>query len=220
MYASWRKAKACSSGRRSAWRSRRAGANAKANRAGMSGSPCSPPSAWVMRCACEPAARTYTDSRAYHRRTNGRSLRHFAQCGQHGLPANSVISCRDVNRQHREVRIGLSVGLQGVEERLRSCPCRECILVWVAGCIKLPRELLRQGASDKSPQQIASGDRCGHFGTGKEGCNVTKHKRGLLIIKHDAEYFGRKSAGPWCGAFAGAAEVSRAARSSATGASG
>ena len=46
--------------------------------------------------------------------------------------------------------------MQGVEERLRSCPCRECILVWVAGCIKLLRELLRQGASDKSPQQIAN----------------------------------------------------------------
>ena len=52
MYASSRKAKACSSGRRSACKSRRAGANAKAKRAGMRGSPCSPPSAWVMRCAC------------------------------------------------------------------------------------------------------------------------------------------------------------------------
>ena len=45
-------------------------------------------------------------------------------------------------RQDREVRIGLSLGLQGVHERLRSCPRGECILVWVACCIKLLRELL------------------------------------------------------------------------------
>ena len=65
-----------------------------------------------------------------HKWHQGRSLRDLAQCGQHGLPANSVISRRDVNGQDREVRIGLSLGLQGVHERLRSCPSRVESAYW------------------------------------------------------------------------------------------
>ena len=149
-----------------------------------------------------------------HKRHQGRSLRHLAQCRQHGLPASRVIRRRDVNGQDREVGVGLSLGLQGVHERLRSCPRGECIQVWVASCIKLLRELLSQGAGDQSPQQIAhnkpagasrrlaksnkssqgncSGDRCRHLSSGEEGGAI----RPCI------------SASPRCGAFACVAEVS------------
>ena len=47
------------------------------------------------------------------------------------------------------MRVGLSLGLQCVQERLRSYPRGRCILVSVESRIKLLRELLSQGAGDK-----------------------------------------------------------------------
>ena len=95
-----------------------------------------------------------------------------------------------------EAGVGLSLGLQGVHERLRSCPRGEGVLVRVASSIKLLQKLLSQGAGNKSPQQIApnepagvprrlaksnqsfqrnaSDNRCRHCSTGKEGRNIRK----------------------------------------------
>ena len=195
---------------------------AEGRRQGMSGSPC-----------CEPAAQTCPDVHSLasvpkaHKRHLGRSLRHFAQCTQHGLPANSVISRRDVNGQDREAKVGLRLGLQGVDERLRSCPRGECIVVWVVGCLTLLRELLSQGAGDKSPQQIAhnkpagssrrlakgnkssqgncSGDRCRHLSSGEERRNIGKHRCRLFFHRDRSGAFrpcSSVAAWPRCGAFA------------------
>ena len=182
---------------------------AEGRRQGMSGSPC-----------CEPAAQTCPDVHSLagvpkaHKRHLGRSLRHFAQCTQHGLPANSVISRRDVNGQDREAKVGLRLGLQGVDERLRSYPRGEVYsgvggrLPHAASRIVEPRcgrqvspadrnqptgSSRRLAKSNKSSQGNCSGDRR-HLSSGEERRNIGKHKCRLFIIENEAEHFGRVAA--------------------------
>ena len=58
-----------------AWTACRAGSWPKENRAGMRGSPCSPPSACVMVCWLPFAScQTYSDAVVYHNLTKGRHL--------------------------------------------------------------------------------------------------------------------------------------------------
>ena len=60
----------CSPGWSWAWTACRAGYCPRENRAGMRGSPCSPPSAYVMEwCMPDSSCQTYSDSVAYHKRT-------------------------------------------------------------------------------------------------------------------------------------------------------
>ena len=78
--------------------------------------------------------------------------------------------------------VGLSFGLQGVQEPLRSCPREDCIMLRAAGSMQPLRELLGQGEGNKSPQQIAHNKPAGVL----EGLRIATNRPRSIAATTDA----------------------------------